>query len=296
MSKRRRPPTDDSQFYASLFGNDHFTDSGDPTPLEVWDFMITLAQEGTEECAKLIAWRDALRFHCEENMIRSYIDQVGRHENKYQLSLLRLDEVDKKLDLVRQQIERGEPVFLSKIESEIDQDLNGQKKHIQKREELIKSLDEELLKGDTGRNIHDEIMEPYTAVICSLHPDLNPDQSIEQFLAFNKAQNAFENGEAETVQLILNNYPPPDRLPCFWDPHLLQQRINELLELNDKLDIELDKLMSKFPFNKFDLLENEEAIEWLVCDLQKKDQEVQAEIAQKEQELQQLLKNNPWVI
>ena len=139
-------------------------------------------------------------------------------------------------------------------------------------------------------------MEPYTAVIRSLHPDLNPEQEPEQFLAFNKAQNAFENGDVETIKLILNNYPAPDILPSLWDPEQVVQRIDQLVELNDDLDDELDKIMKEFPYDKFDLLENEEAVEQLVCNLQEKERAIQNEIAHKEEELQQLLKNNPWVI
>jgi len=139
-------------------------------------------------------------------------------------------------------------------------------------------------------------MEPYTAVIRSLHPDLNPEQEPEQFLAFNKARNAFENGDVETIKLILNNYPAPDILPYLWDPQQVMQRIDQLVELNDDLDDELDKIMKEFPYDKFDLLENEEAVEQLVCNLQEKERAIQNEIAHKEEELQQLLKNNPWVI
>ena len=294
--KKHKKPRDEDAFFADLFENELFTHSVDPTPLELWDFMIRLAQEGTQECAQLLALRDAFHFHSLNNMARDYIDQVGRYENKCQQSQLRLDEVERKVELVQQQIEHGEPIFLNQIEKQIDQELKEQKAFIQKREELTKSLDEELLEGNTGRNIYDEIMEPYTAVIRSLHPDLNPDQSTEQLLAFKKAQNAFENGEVDTIKLILNDFPPPDPLPYLWDPRQLQQRIDQLLELNEKLDEEFNGMMSKFPLDKFDLLENEEAIEELVFNLQKKDQETQAEIARKEQELQQLLKTNPWVI
>ncbi len=79
--------------------------------------MNTLAQEGTEECAKLIAWRDSLLFHCCDNLAAHYIDQVGRYENKYQQSLLRLNKMKRKLELVRQQIDLAEPVFSVSLRS-----------------------------------------------------------------------------------------------------------------------------------------------------------------------------------
>ncbi|MGI6258460.1 MAG: hypothetical protein ACOYKC_01195 [Anaerolineaceae bacterium] len=294
MDKHKKPADDKALF--ALFAIVHSNRSAEPTPLELWDLMNTLAQEGTEECAKLIAWRDALLFHCCDNLAAHYIDQVGRYENKYQQSLLRLKKMERRLELVRQQIDLAEPVFLSQLEKQLDQEFNDQHSFLLRREELTKSLDEELLEGNVGRNIYDEIIEPYTAVIRSLHPDLNPDQEPEQFLAFNKAQNAFENGDVETIEQILSNYPPPDILPYLWDPQQVMQRIDQLLELNDDLDNELDKIMKEFPYDKFDLLENEEAVEQLVCNLQEKEQAIQTEIAHKEEELQQLLQNNPWVI
>ena len=294
MTKDKKPDEDKALF--ELFGILHSNSSIEPTPLELWDLMNTLAQEGTEECAKLIAWRDALLFHCCDNLAAHYIDQVGRYENKYQLSLLRLNRTERKLELIRQHIEHAEPVFLSQLEMQLDQEFIDQHSFLRYREEITENLDEEMLKRPVGRNIYDEIMEPYTAVICSLHPDLNPDQEPEQFLAFNKARNAFENGDVETIKLILKNHPPPDTLPYLWDPRQVMQRINQLAELNDDLDNELDKIMGEFPYNKFDLLENEEAVEQLVCNLQEKEQAIQTKIAHKEKELQQLLKNNPWVI
>ena len=62
--------------------------------------MITLAQQGTEECDELLDCWDVPCFHFQGNLTRCYLDQLCRYENNCQQSL-RLDKVKRVLELIQ---------------------------------------------------------------------------------------------------------------------------------------------------------------------------------------------------
>ena len=105
MDKNKKSADDKALF--ALFAIVHSNRSAEPTPLELWDLMNTLAREGTEECAKLIAWRDSLSSTAVTIWLHTSIRSVDTRTNTN--SPAASQENERRLELVRQQIDLMNP-------------------------------------------------------------------------------------------------------------------------------------------------------------------------------------------
>lgn len=142
--------------------------------------------------------------------------------------------------------------------------------------------------GSGGANKHEvpNLKELYRKIIKRLHPDVNPNITEREKELFNKAVQAYENGDVVTLQEIYDEVFGDD----ISQEAQKELSYEELAALRDKLKeriehilAEIEAIRQRFPYTEKEFLDDPEAVK-------EKREELERQIRANEETLRRLLK------
>ncbi|WP_407414005.1 hypothetical protein [Methanobrevibacter sp.] len=203
-----------------------------------------------DQLSQLIFQYDNLISHVGPEIERQYVLKFGRYEYKLYELELKIDKLRRKLQLIQIEINHENPIDLDKIEKILQEEFEEYEKQVHDQIDEIKFLEEntpeKLSESDTKK-----LKKLYRMLIKKLHPDLNPNQTFFELNLFYRAVYCFEHGDLnglESVAAILPENAGEET-----------SQIDDLKRLVKEYEDKIMELKKKYPFNKRELLEDEDS-------------------------------------
>lgn len=203
-----------------------------------------------ERLTELIYEYEYLNTQVCPNIEREYVLKFGIYEYKLYELELDIKKLKRTIQLIKRQINHQNDIVLSEIEKKVDGEFEEYERQIQAQLEDIKHLEstefEELSDEDAKK-----LKQTYRTLIKKLHPDLNPNQSLYNKMLFIRAVNLFKNANVKDLEALL--------LLVDDEAHHSDESEIEKLEKSIKnFEDKIAKIKQDYPYNKLELLENEE--------------------------------------
>ena len=228
--------------------------------LPEYDELATNVKILHEEFLKLVCEYDELLYVIIPNIKEKYLLTFGALEYKVykaECSYLRLK---RKMELLQIQKNRQEKVDLKKIELILNQEF---KEYKVKLEEQLTKINKALKRSELDCLSAEDVKllkTLYRNIVKLLHPDLNPNITETQLELFHRATEAYKNSDLFVVKVI-------NELVMEEENSLEDNSIVELKKEKERLEKLIEGLTTKkafikesFPYNKIDLLEDDQAI------------------------------------
>jgi hypothetical protein len=213
------------------------------------------------ELSQLLLERDELVYHICVNIESEYMLKIGVHE--YKLLMLQYDilKIKRKIELIQAKINRQEAFSLALIEQQIEYEFT---EYIENLNERMKKINDALKRREGDRlSTEDtaELKRLYRQIVKKLHPDLNPNYTLQQKELFLNATSAYKNGDLEALQAIsLLVDSSEDDFSFMSGVEEMYYRKSQLEEKKEALNKDIEKIKSSFPYNQRELLSNEKLV------------------------------------
>lgn len=203
-----------------------------------------------DQLSQLIFQYDNLISHVGPEIERQYVLEFGRYEYKLYELELNIDKLRRKLQLIQIEINHENPIDLDKIEKILQEEFEEYEKQVQSQIDEIKFLEEnnpeKLSESDTKK-----LKKLYRMLVKKLHPDLNPNQTFFELNLFYRAVYCFEHGDLKGLESVAAVLPE--------NAGEETSQIDDLKRLIEEYEDKIMELKEKYPFNKRELLEDEDS-------------------------------------
>lgn len=203
-----------------------------------------------EQLSQLIFEYDNLLTHvCPEIEMR-YVLEFGLYEYRLYELELKIDKLKRKLQLIQIEINHENEIDLAKIEEIVNAEFEEYEKQLKDQIDEIKFLEknppEKLSESDSKK-----LKKLYKTLVKKLHPDLNPNQTFFELNLFYRAVHCFENGDLKGLESVAAILPE--------EAGKETSQIDDLKELIKEYEDKIIKLKDDYPYNKKELLDDEES-------------------------------------
>lgn len=243
--------------------------------------------ELTERMATLVAVRDRLIGHETRKLEADYMTKIGMYEvelYKVQLETLKLRRI---LELARQFDNRDEELDFDIINMTVEEELAEYEERLAaKKEQLDQTLNWVLTASPLSSEESFELRAIYLQIVKKLHPDINPKLTASQKELFNKAVEAYKNGDLLSLQVIeavLKNDESLEEEASSSIEDLYAQR-KKLKKMCETIEKSIEEIEKNFPFTEKDFLKDSVAVK-------KRREEIQNSIERFEESIVELKKD-----
>lgn len=199
--------------------------------------------------------RDTLIHHTCKNIEAEYILLFGNLEYKAYESELKYRRLKRKFELIMIRKNRKEEINIDDVEKLLDQEFVEYKKKLEKLLSDFDSALEFLKSPSLSEKNSQELKSLYKKLVKLLHPDLNPNQTETMINLFIKAVDAFEKGDLETLKMIYEIVKGESNIEKIENPLHEIERLKDTL---NRLDSDIEKIKSNYPYTLIDVLKSEE--------------------------------------
>jgi len=241
--------------------------------LQLTPETLKLQEEVTaleKQLGELILERDELLNAVKPNLEAKYQKKIGYRELERFGMELEARKMKRKIELVQKAINRQEAIITEKIEDQLDKEFKEWYKKIDERYQKLQDAENQL-SGLMTKRESEEFKKLYHELVFKLHPDLNPDQTENEKILWNKVQQAYVNGDLEEVRLLrilIDTYE--GTIEQSSSIEILEKRKTKLAEQIHKITGQLNKMKTQFPFNLIDKLNDTDWVQLKLKDLSKK--------------------------
>lgn len=199
-----------------------------------------------EELTQLIFEYDNLTSHICPEIERRYVLQFGRYEYKLYKIELDIDNLKRKIQLIRIEINHGNEIDVKEIDDKVTEEFEEYEKQVQSQIDEIKFLEEnepdQLSEEDSKR-----FKKLYHMLVKRLHQDLNPNQTFFELNLFYRAVTCFESGDLKGLESVAAILPDEEIKEV--------SQIDSLKILVREYEDKIEKLKNDYPYNKKDFIE-----------------------------------------
>ena len=231
--------------------------------------------------SNLIIEYEELKFKICPNMELEYLANFGFLEFELYKKDVELSKLKRKFQLIQMRINNQEEIDIDSINKILNDEFLTYEKNLEKQmielDKLSNILDITLLSDDDLK----KLKSLYKKCVLKLHPDLNENLSNNEKELFIRITEAFNLGDLETLELLYYSIES-DNIYSVSD----DDRLKELIE---DLKIKIEAIKSKFPYNKKELLDDDERVNNYKNDLKKLIQQFSEEIRKYENKIIKLI-------
>ena len=195
-----------------------------------------------------------LRNHICPNIEREYLINFGIYEYELYKKELELNKLKLKLKLLQIEINHENELDLVEIDEKVlkkykEYEMNL-KSSMDELENLIKNKDNYFDLSDEDAK---ELKRLYKLLIKRLHPDLNSNQEEFKKELFIKVTNAYKNGDLDELKALYNMLPSGE----------IEEKssLDELRDLIHSFELKIQNIKEEYPYNKIDLLSDNEKMD-----------------------------------
>lgn len=230
--------------------------------------------------------RDHLLFHEAELLKAEYMEKVGLLEYKLYEFQITFQRLKRKLELIRQKLSCQEKVNMQAIEYKLDAEYAEYEEKIAVRLAEITELMN--ISGTLAEDDSKELKSLYKKLVKRLHPDLNPGQSDEEYVLFQKAVYAYQHSDARTLRRIdmLTDKISKESSNKY---EMKKLRYKSLQKACEDMEREMTEIRQRFPFDKAAFLNDKQAVKLRQSELQASLEEYKEKYAELEQKLKEVL-------
>ena len=200
--------------------------------------------------SNLIIEYEELKFKICPNMEIEYLSRFGFLEFELYKKDVELSKLKRKFQLIQIRINNQEEIDIDSINKILNEEFLTYEKNLEKQmielDKLSNILDITLLSDDDLK----KLKSLYKKAVLKLHPDLNENLSNHEKELFIHITEAFNLGDLETLELLYYSIESDNMYSVSDD-----ERLKELIE---DLKIKIESIKSKFPYNKKELLDDDE--------------------------------------
>lgn len=207
------------------------------------------------ELSILVLERDELRLVICKNIEMAYMLELGSLEYKVfeaQCAFMRLK---RKAELIQAKKNKQEKIVISQIEYTLDVEFE---EYQRKLDEQIDEMNQAIERSSFNVLSTEEAVELkklYRRVIKILHPDLNPSITQAQLELFNKAVNAYDAGDLNTLRIIDEMISEPILSDNYIDEMTrLADEKERLIGLLKTVKESIENIKNEFPYTVKELL------------------------------------------
>ncbi|OWT32560.1 hypothetical protein BGI41_07055 [Methanobrevibacter sp. 87.7] len=206
-----------------------------------------------EELEDLIFEYESLNNQICPNLKEEYIFHFGLLEYNIHSKEVEIDKIKFKLKLIQKAINNEEKINISLINKKVEEEFE---KYTQRLNESIEDVFNTLKIRENGKLLSEEdtkeLKTKYKKLIKRLHPDLNKNQTDFEKSLFIRVTDAFKMGDLEELNILyFMAFDSEDNKEFFSSEEELK---NLIFEFHSKID----HLKTNFPYNKRELLVNED--------------------------------------
>jgi hypothetical protein len=214
------------------------------------------------ELLTLFLEHDELTFHTCRDLKTAYMLKFGALEYKvyeWQCKVLRMK---RKVELVRIQMNKNEPVDIAAIDAQLDIEYAEYMNNLDK---MMDDINEALRREKGGKLSKEEtaeIKKHYRAIVLRLHPDVNPDITEWERQLFENAVTAYKNAELDALRSIflLMDTEKRDNAETRDTMKQLTERKRKLEEQINSVQDKISVIKKSFPYDKKTLLSDKSLI------------------------------------
>lgn len=210
---------------------------------------IKLKQELSD---KLFEYEDLINHIC-PNIEHIFIMEFGTLEYKiYELDM-KINRIKRKINMIQYKINHEKEIDLDLIDEELDKEFEEYLEKLKELQDEIKyAFDKELMTTSLSEEDAKELKRLYKIIIKRLHPDLNKNLSENDRELFLTATEAYAQGNLKVIKSIY--------LLLEEDSDDALEDLKDIEELIKEIDEKILKIKQDYPYNKKELIENEELI------------------------------------
>lgn len=198
------------------------------------------------ELANLIAERDELQSVVIPNIEAEYQLKIGYLEYEKFKAQVSVNRLKRGIELAQAAINRGEPVNITEIEETLYKEFSEWEEKLREHFHKIEAAKHHvnaLLSQEESQGI----ARIYKKIVKSLHPDVNPEAYKKNRDLWERAMEAYQNGDLEGLRILLLLLEEESDIPVS-DADYLESRIEQIKTSIKSLVAEIKAIKSKPPF------------------------------------------------
>ncbi|MDO5716813.1 MAG: J domain-containing protein [Tissierellia bacterium] len=213
------------------------------------------------EVSMLLMERDELRHvECKElEMI--YMLSLGDLEFAIYDAYCQYERLKRKCGLIQMAINRKKQPDLKEIERILKEEFQAYQR---KLEDIINKINEAHTWHKSPKMTdaeYKELKSLYRKIMKTLHPDVNPDATEEDFAIMEKAKAAYEEGDLYTMRLLMLIADKKEPVEQLNSMEALTQEIDRLKSYLERLHKEIQYIKSKEPYTYKEWIFDDEKVE-----------------------------------
>lgn len=238
----------------------------------LYDEILNRYNRTKEEMINIIEDKECLLKHRFFDLKTDYIMKIGYLEHELFDLDIKLAVAKRKIELAQEALSQDASINLSMIESQIKMEFSDFL-------DVLGSKDNEIVIAnyfDNMARLSDEELKElkkyYVAIARLILPDINPGLNDIQKTLWDKALLAYENGEIQfliVIYKLAQDEAKATKVNKKISLNELEKQIRIFEERIKKEERDINTLLDNFPFNKADLLQDEEKIMEIQIELRK---------------------------
>ncbi|AEF81875.1 hypothetical protein [Leadbettera azotonutricia] len=242
-----------------------------------------------DELAALYFEKDELQYQICKNIEMEYMLKIGALEYNLYEKETQILRIKRKIELIRQKINRQETFILETIEKQLDTEYEEYTKKLKAQYDIFQNALNRKESGFLDKDKAKDVKKLYGIIVKKLHPDLLPEPDKAKNELFLKAVEAYKTGDYESLSAISLMVDKPDpKSSKLNTTEELKKRHTSLQERIININASIEDIKKSFPYNQLDFLKSPELVDQKKQELTDKIDEYNAIYIQYEQRLNDL--------